>query len=147
MVSAPAPGAARSQPSPAGTDLENVLREDRQQRDGAAEEHGEQVERDRGEEQRVVADEAEPGEHVVRGVVPRCRWPALGARAASATGIMNTTWPIAAAANGSVAVPALRDQHAAHRRTADRRELEDRRQPRVGVGELGRSEQLRQDAC
>ena len=38
---------ARSQPRPAGPDLQDVLREDRQQRHRAAEQHGEQIERDR----------------------------------------------------------------------------------------------------
>ena len=47
--SAPTAGAAAQQPEPGRPDVEDVLREHGQQRDGAAEQDGEQVERDRAE--------------------------------------------------------------------------------------------------
>ena len=56
-------------------DVEDRAREHRQQRDGAAEQHGEQVERDRAQDHRRVADEADAGEQALRGRAPP---PALG---------------------------------------------------------------------
>ena len=65
------------EPETGRPDLEDVLREDRQQRDGAAEEHGEEIERDRAEEDVRPTDEANAGEHLVepdralgRGLAP-----------------------------------------------------------------------------
>jgi hypothetical protein len=43
--------------------VENVLREDRQQRDRAAEKHGEQIERDGAEQHRCPAHEAHAAEN------------------------------------------------------------------------------------
>ena len=53
------------EPEPGRADLEDVLREDRQQRDRAAEEHGEEVERDRAEQDVRSPDETNAGEHLV----------------------------------------------------------------------------------
>ena len=47
--------------------LQNVARIDRQQRRDAAEQHGEQVERDGAEDRRIVADEADAGKDIVCG--------------------------------------------------------------------------------
>ena len=66
ISSAPTAGAARSTPSPAGPGVQDVAGIDRQQRRGAAEQHGEQVERDRAEDRRIVADEADAGEQLER---------------------------------------------------------------------------------
>ena len=55
---APTPGAVRSKPSPHRADVQNVARVHRQQRRGAAEQHGEQIERDRAEHDRLRAHEA-----------------------------------------------------------------------------------------
>ena len=59
-------------------DVQDRLREQRQQRDGAAEQHGEEVERDRAEEDRRPADESDPGEHAAvareRRGRRRARW-------------------------------------------------------------------------
>ncbi len=45
--------------------FQNVARIDRQQRDDAAEQHREQIERDGAEDRRVVANEADAGKHIV----------------------------------------------------------------------------------
>ena len=45
--------------------VQDRLREERQQRDGAAEEHGEEVERDRAEDDRRRADQADPAEQAL----------------------------------------------------------------------------------
>ena len=55
------------------------LREHRQQRDGAAEEHGEEVEQDRAEQDRRAADEADAAEDAARGRRRRAAY-ALAAR-------------------------------------------------------------------
>ena len=60
------PPAARSQPRPDGADAEALLGDGREQGDGPAEEHGEQVERDGAEQDRVAADEAEALQGVVQ---------------------------------------------------------------------------------
>ena len=64
--SAPTAGAARRTPSPTGPTWRMSLRVDRQQRDPAADEHGEEVERDRAEQHPRAPDEPEaadePGE-------------------------------------------------------------------------------------
>ena len=138
------PGRGAQPAEPGGADLQDVLREDRQQRDRAAEQHREQIERDRRQEQRVGADEPEAREHVARAAaLPR---PAAARGPACVRSItMKTSCPTAASANASVAAAGGGDQHAADRRAGDRGELERRRQPRVGVGELRRRQQLRQD--
>ena len=46
-------------------DLEDVLREDREQRDGSAEQHGEEIERDGAEQDVRAPDEPNPREHLV----------------------------------------------------------------------------------
>ena len=50
------------------SDLEDVLGEDRQQRDGPAEQHAEQVERDRRQEDGIATDERQPGEESPDGL-------------------------------------------------------------------------------
>ena len=62
IASAPTAGAERSRPSPHGPASQHVLGVDRQQRGDAAEQHGEQVERDRAEHDRMAADVAEARE-------------------------------------------------------------------------------------
>ena len=51
---------------PDGADAEPLLGDGGQQRDRAAEQHGEQVERDRAEQHGLVADEAQPLERVAQ---------------------------------------------------------------------------------
>ena len=70
--SAPAAGAARSRPTHDGADVENREREDRRERDRVAEEHGDEVERDRAEEHTRVDDEIDPG----RQASTSAPWPA-----------------------------------------------------------------------
>ena len=62
---APHAGADRRMPNASRTDLEHLLREHRKQRDGATEEHREQVERDRTEQHGCPADERDPREHAL----------------------------------------------------------------------------------
>jgi hypothetical protein len=61
-ASAPTAGAARSA-EPPRPDLQDVARIDRQQRGRAAEQHGEQVERQRAEDRRLAPDERDAREH------------------------------------------------------------------------------------
>ena len=61
---APTAGAARRTARARRADLEDVLREDREQRDRAAEEHREEVERDRSEEHPRPTDQANAREHL-----------------------------------------------------------------------------------
>ena len=61
---APTAGAARSGPKPVGADLQDVARIERQHRRHAAEQHREQVERDRAEHQPVAADIGEAVDHL-----------------------------------------------------------------------------------
>ena len=58
-ASAPTAGAARSRPTPIGPTWRIDEREDRRERDRVAEQHGEEVERDRAEEHARVDDEAD----------------------------------------------------------------------------------------
>ncbi len=53
------------EPETGRPDLEDVLREDRQQRDRAAEEDGEEIERDRAEQHLRPPDETDAGENLV----------------------------------------------------------------------------------
>ena len=53
------------EPEAGRTDLEDVLREDRQERDGAAEEHREEIERDRAEQDVRPPNEANARHHLV----------------------------------------------------------------------------------
>ena len=61
-------------------DLEDVAREERQQRNGAAEEHGDEVERDRAQQDRRAAHEPEAGEERP-AACPRSRGPCSIVRA------------------------------------------------------------------
>ena len=58
-------GRAAKQAEPDRARVQDRPREDRRERDRAAEEHGEQVERDRAEDDLRAPDEADPGEHGV----------------------------------------------------------------------------------
>ena len=64
--SAPDRRRGTQEPEPRRPDLEDVLREDRKQRDRTAEEHREEIERDRAEQNVRAADEANAGEHLVQ---------------------------------------------------------------------------------
>ena len=142
IVSAPAAGAARSQPRPAGPDLQDVLREDRQQRDRAAEQHREQVQRDGREEHGASRHEPQPGQHAAVATAGPGRRRLRHAPAAAAR-----TWPrpSAATANAAAAPPVAAMMNAAGRRADDRRQLHGRGHPRVQVREHRRRQQLRQD--
>ena len=65
-------GAQNAEAERAG--LEDIARIDRQQRRDAAEQHREQIERDRAEDRGIVADEPDPGEQIAW----RCRIPDSG---------------------------------------------------------------------
>ena len=65
-AAAPMPPAARSQPRPTAPDAQALLGDGGQQGDGPAEEHGEQVERDGAEQDRVAPDEAQALQGVVQ---------------------------------------------------------------------------------
>ena len=54
---------------PHGADLQDVLGEDRQERDGAAEQHGEHVERDGGQDEARIPHVAEPGQERMPRVI------------------------------------------------------------------------------
>ena len=70
IASAPTAGAARSTPSPQGPVCRMSRGIDRHQRRRAAEQHREEVERDRPEDRLVAPHEADPGEEVAE---PRLR--------------------------------------------------------------------------
>ena len=62
-------GGRRAEPAqPGRTHVQDVLGVHRKERHRAADQHGEQVERDRGEEDRGAPDEVEPGEDLSRAV-------------------------------------------------------------------------------
>ena len=143
IVNAPTPGAARSQPSPAGPTREDVLREDRQQRDRAAEEHGEQVERDGRQEERVVADEAEAGKHVVRAVRRAGRRRATHRQRAQHQ--HEHDLPDRGGGEGPRGRSRRGDQESAHRRAADRGELEVDDSQALALANSVGCEELRQD--
>ena len=72
-------GGRRAQQAEAGRPhVEDVLREDREQRDGTAQQHGEEVERDRAEQDVRPPDEPNAREHLVHacGALGRRRPPA-----------------------------------------------------------------------
>ena len=56
---APAAGAARRMPESLRADVENLIGEHREQRLGAAEQHGEEIERERREQHRLAEHEAQ----------------------------------------------------------------------------------------
>ena len=60
ISSAPIEGAARIKPKPFRPDLEDIGGIDGQQRHRAAEQHGEHIQRDRGQDHFGVADETQP---------------------------------------------------------------------------------------
>ena len=60
ISAAPTAGAARSMAEAVGADVQDVAREHRQQRRRAAEQHREQIERDRAEHEPVAADIGSP---------------------------------------------------------------------------------------
>ena len=92
-----ADGRCGPQPAEAGgPDVEDVLREDRQQGDGAAEQDREEVERDRGEEHRVRARRT-GGRRTPRRGSGRCRTQALRDLPQHRT---KTAWASAATAKG-----------------------------------------------
>ena len=62
MLSAPSAGAARNKPRPHGPVMQDIARVDRQQRNRAAEQHGEQIERQHAEQQAPRRDEGEARE-------------------------------------------------------------------------------------
>ena len=79
-TSAPAAGALRSTPETGRADVQDVPREHREQRDGSAEQHREEIERDRAEHHRCPADQPDAGEDALEtGRVGRT--PAAGRRA------------------------------------------------------------------
>ena len=53
-----------------GADVQNLVRIRRQQRDHTAEQHGEEVERDRAEHRLLLPDEHEPTEHIAASAIP-----------------------------------------------------------------------------
>ena len=68
---------AAQQPAGVGADPQDILGEDRDERGGAGEQDGEQVERDGAQQQLVAEDERQPGEHrseVAIGARHLC-WP------------------------------------------------------------------------
>ena len=75
-ASAPTAGALRRMPEPDRPDLEHVAGEERQQRDGAAEEDCDEVERDRAEQHGRPANEAQAGEQAPRRDRPQAAAPA-----------------------------------------------------------------------
>ena len=81
---------------------------------GAAEEHGEEVERDRAEQDRRAADEADAGEH---GVAVRPRSPTLSARAAARASARMQPRPIASSAIGGAVDELGRDGEEQRRRS------------------------------
>ena len=143
IASAPAPGAARSQPRPAGPTPRMSLA-----KIGSS---------------ATAPPNSTPNRSSVMaarnsGLSRTNRKPAntslalrrLAAGGGRRTGMVdsiatNTSCPTAASANATVAPPVAAITQAANRRAGDRRQLKRRRQPRVGVGELRRREQLRQD--
>ena len=73
MSTAPKDGAARSQPRPTAPTWRICSAKIGQQRRRAAEQHGEQIERDRGEDDLVAADEAQAGEEIAQRMRMRAR--------------------------------------------------------------------------
>ena len=65
---APTAGAARSGPRPSRADMEDVAGIDRQHRGRAAEQDGEQVERDGAEHEAVAADIGEAVDHLLQRI-------------------------------------------------------------------------------
>ena len=63
-MAAPTPGAARMHSEAHGADVQDLVRVRRQQRDDAAEQHGEQIERDRAEHRLLLPDEHEAAEDI-----------------------------------------------------------------------------------
>ena len=68
MDSAPSDGRGAQPAEPDRAGVEDVAREDRQERDRAAEEDGEEIERDGGEEDRHAPDVGEAGVRLLGGV-------------------------------------------------------------------------------
>ena len=130
-------GGRRAQPAQAGRPhLQDVLGKDRQQRDGAAEQHGEQIQRDRRQEHRAGATRT-------AGRRARRRGPARGRRRApSAPGassmITNTASAAAATANAAGRPCGDAMMNAAGCGAEDGRELRGRGHPRVELREHSR---------
>ena len=59
QITAPMAMAARSQPRPRGADVINIIRKNRQNRHRAAEQHGEQIQRDDAEDDFVLINKTE----------------------------------------------------------------------------------------
>ena len=87
-ITAPTPGRGAQQPVAERADVQDVLREDRQQRGRAAQQHGDEIERHRAEQRGRAQDEANALERLGEG--RRARLVGRGAPARSTRGTKRT---------------------------------------------------------